>query len=48
MPVEDPSATDPSPAPSRRPGIIAAGLSVLQTTFSAQFYIAARERLDNA
>ena len=29
-------------------GIIAAGLSVLQTTFSAQFYIAARERLDNA
>lgn len=29
-------------------GIITAGFSVLQTTFSAQFYLAARERLDNA
>lgn len=29
-------------------GIVTAGLSVLQAAFSAQFYIAARERLDNA
>lgn len=29
-------------------GIATAGFSVLQTTFSTQFYLAARERLDNA
>lgn len=29
-------------------GVVTAGLGVLQTTFSAQFYLAARERLDHA